>query len=116
MAEKVLLVDDLDGTETGVKRMHFGIDGEHFEVDLSEKNATELRAAVAKFRKVARPLPKRAGEKPKNSTPASSAARTATGPSAKEIRAWAKRKRIKVSPVGTIPNDVRERYLKENAR
>jgi hypothetical protein len=42
---KVLLVDDLDGT-LAHETVHFEIDGKHYEIDLSAKNAEELRRAL----------------------------------------------------------------------
>ena len=47
MAQKVqvLLVDDLDGGDA-TETVSFGLDGTSYEIDLSAKNADELRDAV----------------------------------------------------------------------
>ena len=50
MAQKVqvLLVDDLDGGEA-TETVSFALDGTSYEIDLSGKNAEELRDAFAKY-------------------------------------------------------------------
>ena len=50
MAQKVqvLLVDDLDGGEAS-ETVTFALDGSNYEIDLSGKNASELRDAFAKY-------------------------------------------------------------------
>lgn len=51
------LVDDLDGEEA-TETVAFGLDGDLFEIDLSDQNAAELRALLADFIKAARKLGK----------------------------------------------------------
>ena len=50
MAQKVqvLLVDDLDGGEAS-ETVSFALDGSSYEIDLSGKNAEEMRDALAKY-------------------------------------------------------------------
>src|SRR5207245_10142046 len=52
--------DDLEGTdETGTVKLEavrFAIDGNEYEIDLRAKNANDLRKALAKFVKAARPV------------------------------------------------------------
>ena len=52
MAQKTIvsLIDDLDGTEAD-ETVRFGLDSVQYEIDLSEKNATTLREALAPFRR-----------------------------------------------------------------
>jgi hypothetical protein len=56
MAEIVTrrLADDLDGSDAA-GTVEFSIDGMDFEIDLSEANATELRAFLFKYMQAARP-------------------------------------------------------------
>ncbi len=85
MAQKVniVLVDDLDGSEA-TETVTFGLDGTTYEIDLNDKNAAKLRDALAGYvghgRKVGA-APRR-GRK--------SAAAATGGPSAREIRDWAR--------------------------
>ncbi len=37
MAQKVMLIDDLDGSE-GAETIKYSVDGQDYEIDLSEKN------------------------------------------------------------------------------
>lgn len=42
----VQLVDDIDGSEAA-ETVSFGLDGNSYEIDLSEQRASSLRAAVS---------------------------------------------------------------------
>jgi hypothetical protein len=55
MAQKVktVLVDDLNG-EPAAETVQFGIDGRHYELDLTKDNAKQLRAALKNYVRSAR--------------------------------------------------------------
>ena len=103
MAQKVhiTLEDDLDGGEA-TETVTFGLDGRSYEIDLNDKNAAKLRDALAPYVGAAR----RAGGR------SSSGAKrhTQVGPSAREIRDWARSNGHKVPDRGRIPSDVREAF------
>ena len=46
--KSVTLIDDLDGGKAA-ETITFGLEGASYEIDLSKKNATALRKAVADF-------------------------------------------------------------------
>ena len=48
MAIRVVLADDLDGSEAE-ETVEFGLDGAFYEIDLSEDNAERLRDALAEY-------------------------------------------------------------------
>jgi hypothetical protein len=48
MAKKITLVDDIDETPAD-ETVTFTIDGDTYEIDLSEKNAKKLRSSLAPF-------------------------------------------------------------------
>ncbi len=50
MAKQVvtLLTDDLDGSEAD-RTVEFGLDGVHYTIDLSEKNAGKLRQVLEPY-------------------------------------------------------------------
>jgi hypothetical protein len=106
MAQKVhiVLVDDLDGTEA-TESVSFGLDGTSYEIDLNDQNAAALREVLSGYvghaRKVA--SARRAGRK-------SSAAATSDGPSAKEIRDWARSNGYDVPDRGRVSADVRQAF------
>jgi hypothetical protein len=94
MAQKVqtVLVDDLTG-EPATETVQFGVDGRHYEIDLTKDNAKHLRAELKAYVRAARPVapPKRAEE-------------------AARIRAWAKENGYDVAPRGRIHREVVEAY------
>ena len=115
MAQKVqvLLVDDLDGGEAS-ETVSFALDGSSYEIDLSQKNADELRDALAKYVGAAR----KAGRSSGGSAPRSSSGSRSRGggsaamdrDQAAAIRSWAKKQGLKVSDRGRIPASIIEQY------
>ena len=107
MAQKVniVLVDDLDGSEA-TESVSFGLDGTSYEIDLNDANAARLRDALAEFvghaRKVASGSRRGGGRR--------AAASTSGGPSAKEIRDWARNSGYDVPDRGRVSAEVREAY------
>jgi hypothetical protein len=107
MAQKiqVLLVDDIDGSDAS-ETVSFGIDGNSYEIDLTEENASKLRAAVALYVAHAR----RAGR----SAPPSSAVRKLGRPAGRTdiqaIREWARENGQQVSDRGRIPGSIMDAY------
>ena len=106
MAQKVqvLYVDDIDGKEAN-QTVEFALDGTRYEIDLSEKNASKLRDTLAPYVGAGRKLA-RTGRPYR---------RTDLGPNPREVRAWAKKKKLKLSPRGRIPADILEQYKAENS-
>lgn len=113
MARKVVyqLVDDLDGValaEGEGETVFFSIDGNDFEIDLSNDHARLFRAATKKYVDAARVASKRRRATGTRRTAAS------TGSASKRdlpaIRAWAAANGHKVSERGRIPNSVLEAY------
>lgn len=95
----VVLTDDLKGGPA-TQTVHFGLDGKHYEVDLSDKNAAALRKALDKYVKVARKdhkmhLPGR---------------RHRDQVDHKEVRQWAVENGIDVKSRGRVPVEVLEQY------
>ena len=104
MAQRVhvVLVDDIDGSDAG-ETVTFGLDGATYEIDLNEKNAAALRDALAPYLGHAR----RSGgtRRGKKSSPAAN-----SGPSAAEVRAWARENGWDVPDRGRVSADVRQAY------
>lgn len=94
MAQKIetVLVDDLDG-EPAAETVHFGLDGRHYELDLTKDHAKQLRAELKAYVRGARPV---APPRPK--------------PEAAQIRAWARQNGYEVSDRGRIHRDVIQAY------
>ncbi|RHW26659.1 Lsr2 family protein [Nocardioides immobilis] len=108
MAQRVniVLVDDIDGSDA-TETVAFGLDGTSYEIDLNEKHAAKLRDALASYVGHARKVG--GGRR----TRAKAGAAT-TGPSAREVRDWARSNGFKVPDRGRIPADVREAFDSAN--
>ena len=105
---QVLLIDDLDGGSAD-ETVTFGLDGTTYEIDLSKKNATSLRDALADYVEHAREAGSAAPERP---SPQRSKAPHAPidREQAAAIRVWARRKGHDVSDRGRIPAKIVELY------
>lgn len=108
---EVRLVDDLNGEEAN-ETVEFGLDGKNFEIDLTTKNAEDLRDALAQFVGAARRITGR-----RRGAPAA-AAPSRRGPVDREqnqaIREWARKRGMKISDRGRIPAEVLDSYHREN--
>ena len=107
MAQKVqvLLTCDMDaGEKPAAGTVPFALDGTAYEIDLCDKHTKQLRDAVAPYVDGARRVSSRGGRRRRSGGAASDRERT------REIRAWAKRKGIKVSERGRLSADVVGRY------
>lgn len=116
MARKVevRLIDDLDGGKAE-ESIRFGLDGVTYEIDLSKKNATRLRAGLEPYLKAAQKL----GRAPVHrvSTRSRGAAPAKTDREQNQaIRGWAQRKGLEVSPRGRISRAIIEQYETEAGR
>jgi hypothetical protein len=103
---EVRLIDDIDGG-AAAESVAFSIDGKSYEIDLSEKHATELRDVFAPFVGGAR----RAGGGSTVATRQKASARA--GRSREEtaaIREWANANGHEVSTRGRIPSSVLKVY------
>lgn len=107
MAQKVniILVDDIDGSEA-TETVTFGLDGTTYEIDLNDKNAAALREALATYVGHGRKV----GAGPRRGRRSSGSA--ANGPSAREIRDWARQNGYDVPDRGRVSAEVREAYDK----
>lgn len=111
MAQKVMvqLVDDLDGAQSeDISTVTFGLDGVTYEIDLTDKNANNLRKGLEEFVASAR----RTGGRIKRGTAAKAGNGSATNSheQAQAIRDWARRNGHEVSNRGRIPAGLIEAF------
>ncbi|WFR68012.1 Lsr2 family protein [Curtobacterium flaccumfaciens] len=109
MAQKVIthLVDDLTGDtiEDGAgKTVQFSFDGSHYEIDLSDDNAEQLREVFSDYVAAARKVSSRAGRGSSSSKPRSNPDELT------KIREWAAANGYEVSSRGRISQAVRDAY------
>lgn len=112
MAQKVqvLLLDDIDGNEAA-ETVSFALDGVSYEIDLNSDNARALRDSLSHWighaRRVGgRAAPARGSAGRRNGTV------KAEGPSAHDLREWARANGFQVSERGRISEQIREAYAK----
>ena len=110
MAQKtvVILEDDLDGGKAE-ETLSFSLDGVSYEIDLSAKNTSKLRDALAPYVSAGRRVGGRAARRGRGASNSRGSNETA------EIRAWAKKKGMDVSERGRIPASIVEAYRKANS-
>ncbi|MEU8735620.1 Lsr2 family protein [Streptomyces tendae] len=108
MAQKVVTVytDDLTGKESDEVQTHtFSLNGVNYEIDLVSENYDKLFDALAPFitngRKTGRA---KASGRPRRGA--------VDGPSAEELRAWARENNYPVNDRGRMPASIREAYDK----
>jgi len=109
MARKVTvsLEDDLEGGPAE-ETVQFELDGAHYEIDLSAKNASILRKQLAPFIDHTR----KAGRRVTRSPGRTAASRQRSD----DIRVWAKDHGIAVRERGRIPTRVQQQYLAASKR
>lgn len=102
MAQKIqtLFLDDLDGSEAE-GAVHFGLDGTHYEIDLSTAHAKELRTALARYTEAARKVASTARRPARNRRTAAAARHNTT-----EVRDWARAQGIEVKDRGRVQANV----------
>lgn len=111
MAQKIVLVDDIDGSEAEAT-LHFSVEGTNYEIDLSEKNLERFNDAVSVFIEAARVAHAAQSSKvraPRAVSRRRTGVRTDVDP--KAVRAWAAANRIEVSPRGRVARDVIDKFL-----
>ena len=102
--------NDLDGSE-GAETITYSVDGQEYEIDLSEKNAARFRSALQEFIDASRTV-----ERPPVMTlaPVRSSRRQSSGGSGRDdisqIRAWAEANGYEVSARGRIKKEVIDAY------
>jgi hypothetical protein len=108
MAQRVqiILEDDYDGG-TADETVSFALDGTEYEIDLSSKNAANLRDTLSPWLGHAR----KTGGRRKRGTMAKAPASSSTS----DIRAWAQSHGHEVSSRGRVSAEVREAYEKAHA-
>jgi hypothetical protein len=107
----VQLVDDLDGSEAH-ETVRFGLDGQMYEIDLSNKNAAKLRAALQPYVERGTRISGRAASGRGSSRRPAVSEREQN----KAIRAWAIRKGYDVAPRGRLRAEIIEQYHREAGR
>jgi hypothetical protein len=105
----VVLVDDIDGSDAS-ETVGFALDGVDYEIDLSDKHASDLRDALSLYVGHAR----RTGGRRKGGRRSAASSSTSGDASAADIRAWARENGWDVPERGRVSAEVREAYAAAN--
>ena len=100
---QVMLVDDLDGGPAA-ETISFGLDGKSFEIDLSDRNAKQLRRLLSVYISPARRVGGVASRRSRSS------GRTQTA----EIKAWADTVGKTYPKRGRLPRSLVDEYATAN--
>jgi hypothetical protein len=113
MAQRVnvVLVDDIDGNDA-VETVTFALDGVEYEIDLSADNANKLRDSLSLYIGHGRRTGgrRRSGGQGDQRATRSRSSAASDGPSASEIREWARANGHTVPDRGRVSAEVREAY------
>ena len=116
MARKVqvILSDDLDENLPADETVSFSLDGTSYEIDLAEKNATELREVFSRYVSAARKVSRGGRSSSSSSSGGGNRGRSTGGRMDREqagaIRDWARKNGHNVSDRGRIPASVVDAY------
>ncbi|WOQ16293.1 Lsr2 family protein [Raineyella sp. W15-4] len=103
---QIVLEDDVDKSPAE-HEVSFTFEGVSYEIDLNAEHYTELQEAVAPWITHARRI---SGRRAVRRTGAVPAPKESEGPTATEIREWAREQGIEVSARGRVPANVRAAY------
>lgn len=108
MAQKTILIDDLDGGPASAT-VTFALDGTTYEIDLSDDNAAKLRDDLGSWIGHAR-----LGTANARRTPRPAGRRPAAKSDNAAIRLWARENGRSVSDRGRIPAEIIDAYHAAN--
>ena len=97
---RVFLVDDIDGTNDA-RTVEFSLGRDAYTIDLSEKNASKLEAALAPYIEKATKAGRKSARK---------AAARSTGKDTNAVREWARANGFEVSDRGRVPAQILAAY------
>jgi hypothetical protein len=105
MAQRVMVevTDDFDGTP-GASTVKFGLDGNDYEIDLSDEHAEQFRSFVQNYVNVGRKVAAGSGAKKRR------AGGAGRGGDAAAMREWAQANGYEVNQRGRISADIKKAY------
>ncbi len=109
MAQRIVLSDDLDGSEA-TQTVNYTIDGQEYEIDLSEENVQRFHEALEPFVSASRQVSRQAAPARRGR----GNGRRRTGGSGRDdiaqIRSWAESQGKDVSARGRIKKEIIDAY------
>lgn len=112
MAQRVMLIDDLDGSE-GAETIRYSVGEDEYEIDLSEKNAKKFRDTLQQYMQASRRV-EAAPPPPVSIASATRRRRSDIGSGGRsdlaEIRKWAHEQGMQVAERGRIKKEIIDAY------
>jgi hypothetical protein len=108
MAQRVVLTDDLDGSEA-TQTLNYTVDGQEYEIDLSEDNIQRFHEALEPFVSKSRPVERRLIPTPTRRT-GQRRSRGSGRDDIPQIRAWAESQGMDVSARGRVKKEIIDAY------
>jgi Lsr2 len=109
MAQRVVLTDDLDGSEA-TQTISYTIDGQEYEIDLSEENVQRFHQALEPFISNSRQVQRQAAPGRRNRGDGRRRGGTSGRSDIPQIRAWAESQGMDVSARGRIKKEIIDAY------
>jgi Lsr2 len=111
MAQRVVLTDDLDGSEA-TQTISFRIDGQEYEIDLSEDNLQRFHEALEPYVSNSRQVQRQAAPAPLRRGRGDGRRRSSSSgrDDIPQIRAWAEANGYQVSARGRIKKEIIDAY------
>jgi hypothetical protein len=109
MARHFVLVDDLDGSE-GAETITYAVNGQDYEIDLSEDNAEKFHDALEPYIKKSRELRRQADTARRGRGDGRRRSSGSSRDDLPQIREWAQANGYDVSARGRIKKEVLEAY------
>lgn len=107
MAQKIMLIDDLDGESAAEMTLKFGLDGQDYEIDLNDENYEKYRSALELLSANGRQVENIVSKKRTLSTGKKSGVVGKT----QHIREWARQNGFpNLSDRGRIPQPIMDAY------
>jgi hypothetical protein len=109
MAQRIVLSDDLDGSEA-TQTLNYTIDGQEYEIDLSEDNVQRFHEALEPFVSKSRQVERQAAPARRGRGDGRRRSSTGSRDDIPQIRAWAEANGHEVSARGRIKKEVIDAY------
>ncbi len=109
MAQRIVLSDDLDGSEA-TQTINYVIDGQEYEIDLSDENVQRFHEALEPFVSASRQVSRQAAPARRGRGDGRRRGGTSGRSDIAQIRAWAESQGMDVSARGRIKKEIIDAY------
>jgi hypothetical protein len=109
MAQRIVLTDDLDGSEA-TQTLTYTIDGQEYEIDLSDENVQRFHEALEPFVSKSRQVERRAEPARRGRGDSRRRGGGSGRDDIPQIRAWAESQRMDVSARGRVKKEIMNAY------